>query len=93
MHMITSLQLHSPIICIGAVVDVIVWHLDLQLPVKSVPITTNVESSNLARGVVYSIQHYVIMLVSDLQQVSGSLRVLRYPPLRKLTTTIQLKYC
>ena len=87
--MITSLQLHSsPIICIGAVVDVIVWHLDLQLPVQSVPITTNFDSSNLARGEVYSIQHYVIMLVSDSQQVSGSLRVLRFPLLRKLTATI-----
>jgi hypothetical protein len=89
MHMITSLQLHwSPIIYIGAVVVVIVCQLDLQQPVQSVLITTNVESSNLARGEVYSIQHYVIMFVSDLQQVSGSLRVLRFPLLRKLTTTI-----
>jgi hypothetical protein len=89
MHMITSLQLHSsPIICIGAVVVVIVWELDLQLPVQSVPISTNFESSNLARCEVYSMQHHVMMLVSDLQQVSGSLRVLRFPLLRKLTATI-----
>jgi hypothetical protein len=29
---------------------VIVWQLDIQLPVQSVPITTNVVSSNLAHG-------------------------------------------
>jgi hypothetical protein len=33
---------------------------DLQLPVQSVPITTNVVSSNPVHGEVYSIQHYVI---------------------------------
>ena len=36
--------------------------LDLQLPGKSVPITTNVVSSNSAHGEVYSIQHYLIKL-------------------------------
>ena len=39
----------------------IVWQLDLQLPVQSVPITTNVVSSNLTQA----IQHYVIKFVSD----------------------------
>ena len=39
----------------GAVVAVIVWQLDLQLPVQSVPITTNVVSSNPTYGDVYSI--------------------------------------
>jgi hypothetical protein len=34
--------------------------------VQSLPITTNVVSSNLAHGKVYSIQHYVIKFVSDL---------------------------
>ena len=29
---------------------------------------------------VYSIQHYVIKFVSDLQQVGGFLRVLQFPP-------------
>jgi len=42
---------------------------------------------------VYSIQHNVINLVSDLGQVSGFLLVLRFPPPIKLTATIQLKYC
>ena len=32
--------------CSGAVVVVIVWLVDLQLPVQSVPITTEVVSSN-----------------------------------------------
>jgi hypothetical protein len=45
--------------------------LDLQLPVQSVPITIKIASLNPAHGEVYSIQHYVIKLVSDLQHVSG----------------------
>jgi hypothetical protein len=38
----------------GAVVAVIVWYLDLQLPMQSVPITTDVVSSNLDQGEVYN---------------------------------------
>jgi hypothetical protein len=45
-------------------------------------------SSNLAHGKVYVIQHYVIKFVSDLRQVGGFLRVLRFAPPIKLTTTI-----
>jgi hypothetical protein len=48
-------------------------------------ITTNVVSSNPAQGDVYSIQHYVIKFVSDLRQVGGYLRLLRFPPPIKLT--------
>ena len=51
---------------------VFVWQLDSQLPMQSVPITTNVVSSNPAHGQVYSIQHYVIKFVSDLRQVCFS---------------------
>ena len=40
--------------------------------------------SRSGRGV----QHYVVKFVSDLQQVGGFLRVLRFPPPIKLTTTI-----
>jgi hypothetical protein len=59
---------------------VIVWWLDLQLPVKSVPIAIKVVNSNPAFGEVYSIQFYVIIkLVSDLRQVGGFLWVLRFP--------------
>jgi hypothetical protein len=34
-------------------------------------------------GEVYSIQHYVIKFVSDLRQVGGFLRVLRFSPKNK----------
>jgi len=54
-------------------VVVIVWKLDLQLPVQSVPITTKVVSSNPVHCQVYSIQHYVIKFVNDLRQVGGFL--------------------
>jgi hypothetical protein len=67
--------------------------LDLQLPVQSVPITTNIVSLNPVHGKVYSIQHYVIKFVSDLRQVGGFLWVLRFPPPIKLTATVWLKYC
>ena len=64
-----------------AVLVMMIWWLDLQLPVQSVPIT----SSNPVNGKVYSIQHYVIKFVSDLGPVSGFLWI---PPPIKLTTTI-----
>jgi hypothetical protein len=35
--------------------NVVVWLLDLQLPMQSVPITTDVVSSNLDQGEVYNI--------------------------------------
>jgi len=38
-----------------AVVAVISWYLDIQLPMQSVPITTDVVSSNLDQGEVYNI--------------------------------------
>jgi hypothetical protein len=40
---------------------------------QSVPINFKVVSLNPAHGEVYSIQHYVINFVSDLQQVGGFL--------------------
>jgi hypothetical protein len=58
----------------------------IQLSVQSVPITTNVVDFNHVHGKVYSIQHYVIKFVSDLRQVGGFLRVLRFPPSIKLET-------
>ena len=63
---------------------VIVWYLDLPLPVQSVPITTEVVNLNPSYDQVYSIQHYVIKFASDLWQVSGFLRVLQFPPPIKL---------
>ena len=81
---------HSPIIknskWSGVVMVVIVWQLDLQLPVYSVPI--NFVSSNPVHGEVYSIQQYVTKFVSDLRQVGSFLRALQFPPPIKLTTMI-----
>ena len=71
----------------------IVWVLDLLLRVQSVLITTKVVRSNPVQDEVYSIQHYVIKFVSDMRQICGFLRVLRFPPPIKLTATMQLKYC
>ena len=51
----------------GAVVVVIVWYLDLQLPVQSVTDTTKVVSSIPVHDEVYSIQHSGIKFVSDLR--------------------------
>ena len=62
--------------------------IHFKLPLQSVTITTNVVSSNSVHGEVITIQHYVITLVSDLRQVGGFLRVLRFPPPIKLTTEI-----
>jgi hypothetical protein len=41
----------------------IVWYLDLQLPMQSVPITTKVVSSYPVHNKVYSIKHYVLKFV------------------------------
>ena len=76
-----------------AVIVVIVWYLDLQLPMQSVPITTKVVSSNHpTNGEVYSIQLHVITFVSDLRQVGGFLRVIRFPQPIKLTAIIYMTY-
>jgi hypothetical protein len=56
--------------------------------VQSVYATTQVVSSNPACGEVYSIQHYVLKVVTDLRQVGGYRRVLRFLPPLKLTATI-----
>ena len=58
--------------------------VDLQLPMQSVTITTNVVLSNPAQ----STQHYVLKFVNDLRQVGWFLRALRFPPPIKLTTMI-----
>ena len=64
--------------------------LQLHVPMQSVPITTDVLSLNPAHGKVYSIQHYVIKFVSDLQHVGGFLWVVWFiPPIKP--TEILLK--
>ena len=76
----SSVPAYIPLFFIGTIVVVIAWYLDIQLHVQSVPITTKVVSSNPVHGEVYSIQCYVIKFVSDLRQVGGFLRLLRFPP-------------
>jgi hypothetical protein len=48
--------------------------LDLELPMQSVPITTNVVSSRPAHDEVYSIQVHMNKWVNYFRQVSGFLR-------------------
>ena len=55
------------------VVIVIVWLLDLQLPVQLVSITTELVFSNPVHSEVYSIQQYVIKFVSGFLRYSGFL--------------------
>ena len=50
---------------------VIVWWLDLQLPVQSVFVITKVVSSNPVHSEMYSIQHCMIKFVSGLRQGRG----------------------
>jgi len=78
---------------LGAVMVVFVWWLKLQPPMHSVPITTYVVNSSPDHDQVYSIQHYVIKVISDLRQVGGFLRVLRLPLPTKLIAMILLTYC
>ena len=58
----------------------------IQLPMQSVPITTNIVSSSPVHVEVYSIQHYAIKFVSDcdgsvvLSGYSGYLHKLNLPP-------------
>ena len=60
----------------------------LQLPVQSVPITSNIVSSNPVYEEVYSIEHFLIKFISDLRQVDDFLLVSRFPSPIKLTATI-----
>jgi len=52
---------------IAAVVVVIDYQLDLQLPMQSVPITTTWYEFESRSGEMYSIQHYMIKIVSHLR--------------------------
>ena len=51
---------------------------DIQLPVPSMPITTTVVSLSPNHGDVCPTQYYVIKFGSDLRQVGGFPRVLRF---------------
>ena len=53
----------------------IVWYLDLQLPMQSEPITTEVVGSNLDQGEVYNIMWSSLWVTCDSPDVfSGSFR-------------------
>ena len=56
-----------------------------KMPMRSVPITSDVR---LPLPHCEGVQHYVIRFVSDLREVSGFLRILRFLPPIQLTTTI-----
>ena len=58
------------------------------VPVQSVSSTTKDVSLNPCYGEVYSIQHYVIKIVSDMRQIGSFLRVIQFPHSIKLTATI-----
>ena len=47
-------------------------------------ITTKAMRLNPSHGEIYSIQHYVVNFVSDLRQVSGFIRVLRFSITNKI---------
>jgi hypothetical protein len=49
--------------------------------------------TNHANDGLYSMQHSMMKLVSDLRQVVGFLLALWFPQPIQLTTTIILKYC
>ena len=66
------------------IVVVIVW----QLPMQSVPFTTEVVNSNFAHGEVCSIQHCLIKFVNDLCRSIGFFQVFRFSKLIKLTAMI-----
>ena len=53
-------------------------------------LSTNVVSSDPANDGVYSLQHYVIKFVSDLRQVGGFHRVIRFPPPIKKNMTVTM---
>jgi site-specific recombinase len=47
---------------LGAVVAVIVWNLNLQMPMESVPITTNIVGSTPAQGKMHNIMWQQIII-------------------------------
>ena len=55
--------MYKLVLAICMIIGVVVWCLDLQLPMQSVPITAKVVSLNPTHGEVFSIQHYMIKFV------------------------------
>jgi len=67
MHIIITYTFNNIYFVTNKCEVVIVWYLDLQHAMQSVPVTTKVVSSNLVHGEVFSIQQYVMKYVNDLQ--------------------------
>ena len=65
--LVLFMQICSWLVLTVNLLVVIVWQLDLQLSMQSVPIIANVVSLNPAHDEVYSIQQYEIKHVSDLR--------------------------
>ena len=58
---------------------VIVWQLDLQLPMQSVPITTDVVNTNFDQGEVYNIMNrYITNLRTPTMKLETSLKWGKY---------------
>jgi hypothetical protein len=60
--------------------SIIVYQSKIRYHQITVPITSKFVSTNTAHGEMFSIQHYVIKLDSDVIQVGGFLRILLFPP-------------
>ena len=69
MYLFKCVLYYLVLIWFEAIIVDIEQYLDLQLPMKSVPITTKVLNSNPAHGEMYSMQYHVIQFVSDLLAV------------------------
>ena len=85
--------LHNNIGIDQNIINAIYWgwipfSISMSAAMQSVPIKTEVVSSNPPHGEVFLMQYYVIKFVSYLWQVSGFLQVLYFPPPIKLTSTI-----
>ena len=77
--LLLNLYIHLPTAEIN---DNVILHFIIDI----LPIST--KRTIIVRGEVYSMQHYVIKFVRDLQQVSDVPRILRFSPPIKLTATI-----
>jgi hypothetical protein len=82
---INSIRQHKDIKCVEK---------SIQLSKRNTPNFNNSVSlidlspPHLCANPICLLQHYVMMFISDLRQVGGFLRVLRFPPPIKLTATI-----
>ena len=91
MHFVFNYFIYMYVIVLGAVV--VVWYLNILLPLQSVSIITKVVSSNPVHVEVYSIQHHVINLSVTCDRSVIFSGVIRFTPPIKQTATIELIEC